>query len=172
MPLKHGKFQEVDVQSHIERLFEGRDRLGDWMKNCLMDERYWGDWTLHNWPPPAHPSYRLITALRLYHLFPMSVNVVPLDLDDAIRPWRDTLLGKQEIISEENENAWRETLLAICQSVADNASTGITDCDAESDDWTKGNWVDAMKDNVEALWNEELFIATAVSESIHQGVAF
>ena len=128
------------------------------------------DWTLHSWPPPAHPSYRLITALRLYHLFPMSVNDLPLDLDGAIRPWRDTLLGKQEIISEENESAWKETLLAICRSVTDDATTGIIDCNAKS--WTKGTWVDLMKENIEALWNEELFTATAVSESINQGVTF
>lgn len=102
----------------------------------------------------------------------MSLNVVPLDLDNAIQPWRDTLLGKQEIISEENENAWKETLLTICRRAADNATTGITDCNAKYDNQTKGNWVDAMKENVEVLWNEELFIATAVSESIHQGVAF
>jgi hypothetical protein len=102
----------------------------------------------------------------------MSVNVVPLDLDNVTRPWQDTLLGKQEIISEENENAWRETLLAICRGIADKASTGIADCSSKRDNWGKGNWVDAMKENVEALWNEELFIATAVSESIDQGVAF
>jgi hypothetical protein len=130
------------------------------------------DWTLHSSPAPAHPSYRLITALRLYHLVPMSVNAVPLDFDNVIRPWQDTLLGKQEIISEENENAWRETLLAICRGVADKASTGIADCSSKCDNWAKGNWVNAMKENVEALWNEELFIATAVSESIDQGVAF
>ena len=43
LSLKHGNFQgEVDVQSPIERLFEERERLGDWMKHCLMDEGYWG----------------------------------------------------------------------------------------------------------------------------------
>jgi hypothetical protein len=130
------------------------------------------DWTLHSSPLPAHPSYRLITALRLYHLFPVSVNAVPLDLANAIRSWQDTLLGKQEIISEENEIAWKETLLSICQRVADNASAGVADCGVKSACWAQRNWVDAMKSNVEALWNEELFVASAVSESVHQGVAF
>jgi hypothetical protein len=41
--LEHGDFhREVDVQTPIERLFEERDGLGDWMKHRLMDEGYWG----------------------------------------------------------------------------------------------------------------------------------
>ena len=41
--LGHGDLQgEVDVQIIVERLFEDREKLGDWMKRCLMDEGYWG----------------------------------------------------------------------------------------------------------------------------------
>jgi hypothetical protein len=102
----------------------------------------------------------------------MSVNAVPFDLANAIRPWLDTLLGKQEIISEENETSWKETLLYICQRVADNASTGIANCSVKSECWAHQKGVDVMKANVEALWKEELLVTTAVSESIRQGVAF
>jgi len=102
----------------------------------------------------------------------MSVNAVPPDPVTVIGPWQDTLLGKQEIISEENENAWKETLLSICQSVADNASTGLARCSDKLDQWEGGGWIDAMKGDVKALWDEELFIATAVAESIHQGAEF
>jgi hypothetical protein len=42
MLLGHGDFQEVDVQTIVERLFKERDQLGDWMKHLLMDEGYWG----------------------------------------------------------------------------------------------------------------------------------
>jgi hypothetical protein len=38
-PNLHG---EVDVQATVERLFDERDALGDWMKHRLMDEGYWG----------------------------------------------------------------------------------------------------------------------------------
>jgi hypothetical protein len=96
------------------------------------------DWTLHSSPPPAYPSYRLITALRLYHIFPVSENDVPPHHAIAIRPWQDTLLGKQEFISEQNEDAWRKTLLSICQSVADNASVGIAGCSEKLGYWGTG----------------------------------
>jgi hypothetical protein len=35
-------YGEVDVQATVECLFEERAGLGDWMKNCLINERYWG----------------------------------------------------------------------------------------------------------------------------------
>jgi hypothetical protein len=98
----------------------------------------------------------------------VSENDVPPHPANAIQPWQDTLLGKQEIISEQNEDAWKKTLLSICQSVVDNASTGIVGCSDELGHWGTESWVNAMKGTVEALWHEEHCIAMAVSESIHQ----
>ncbi|KAF8894597.1 hypothetical protein BD779DRAFT_1669078 [Infundibulicybe gibba] len=59
---------DVDLQEDILHLFKQRGALGHWMEERLIEEGYWGDWTIHSSPPPAFPSYRLITTLRLYHL--------------------------------------------------------------------------------------------------------
>lgn len=42
MALGHGELGEVDVQAVVEHLFEERNRLGVWLKNCLVKEGYWG----------------------------------------------------------------------------------------------------------------------------------
>lgn len=102
----------------------------------------------------------------------MSVDVVPLDLGNTIQPWYDTLLGKREVISDANETAWKETMLSICQSVADQAATGLAECRIRFEGWEKGRGIDDLKQNIEALWREELFIATGVLESVRGGVEF
>ncbi|KAF5381005.1 hypothetical protein D9615_003936 [Tricholomella constricta] len=164
---------ESDVQSAIERLFEARGDLGTWMKEVLKSERYWGDWTLHMQPSPAHPSYRLITALRLYHLFPTSAKKVPLDAEAALLPWRDTLSGAAEKVSEKNEESWRNTLLQLCSTLAEDAATKIVSSDISAEpDQTKCQWLPWMKKNIHMLWEEEFYVAKEVANSIHNGEEF
>lgn len=99
----------------------------------------------------------------------MSTKVPPL-YDDILEPWKDTLLGEKDIVSDENESAWRETLLEICQSIAKDATSMIAKCGNFSR-W-EAEWLPAMKSSVKMLWEEELHVAQAVSESIRANEEF
>ena len=91
---------------------------------------------------------------------------------DIIRPWQDTLVGTRECISEQNEKAWKETLLLICQGLAAGAPVGTARCSEKLESQRKPDWVHSATKNIELLWVEERLVATAVSESILRGVEF
>jgi len=162
---------EVDVQDIIEQLYEDKGALGTWMKSILEDNGYWGDWTLHSSPSPAYPSFRLIAALRLYHVnFRPAASTMVREQD--LEPWRDTLLGQRNIVSEENETSWRETLIQICEILIRRAETGICGLAELNVDLRNVSWFMWMQDNIRALWQEEAFVAAAVAKSVQQGVQF
>lgn len=109
-------------------------------------------------PAPAHPSFRLITALRLYHVVsPASKTKASKDM---IRPWKETIRGMREEISKENEALWRKTLVEICEKVEGEAERGM-----------KRAQVGELQ-NIEQLWMEELWIVREVKQSVEAGVVF
>lgn len=100
---------------------------------------------MQNVPAPPHPSFRLISALRLYHA------------QDEVRPWLETILGTRECISEDNEALWRGTLVGICERVEAEAKRGL---------------LENKEENIRQLWEEELWIARSVKTSVEEGIAF
>ncbi|KAF9532962.1 hypothetical protein CPB83DRAFT_846676 [Crepidotus variabilis] len=166
---------ESQVDSSVEKLFEERGPIGSWMKNVLLDEGYWGDWTMHTIPAPAHPSYRLITALRLYHILPTNTEALPSQhrADQLLNGWRNTTLGNQDVISTLNENLWRDTLLRLCEGNIRNAE-GRSCLKAVFEETDEGNfgWHSAAVKTIQLLWQEELHVAKAVMKSLQENVAF
>jgi hypothetical protein len=127
---------------------------------------------LHLLPQPAHPSYRLITALRLYHLFSASADEVPPDAEGTIRRWNQVLLGNEDFVSEENESAWKGTLLRICEGLVGHATSAITN-DRSVEDQSNPEWAGGvMRRAIRILWEEEIQVAEEVSKSILKGVQF
>ncbi|KJA18621.1 hypothetical protein HYPSUDRAFT_169164 [Hypholoma sublateritium FD-334 SS-4] len=165
--------EELELQGPIESLFKGRGEIGQWMKECLIAEGYWGNWTLHSTPKPAHPSYRLITSFRLYHILPLSANTVPANSEQLLNRWRDTTLGKQPCISTENEILWRKTLLELCQSVLSEGEAGIEKIQrVEDDNGNTRTWFEAAKGSIEMLWREETRVAAATIRSLEDNEEF
>jgi hypothetical protein len=123
------------------------------------------DWTLHSTPATAHPSYRLITALRLYHIFSDGVNTLPADSDHMVDMWRDVTLGKRDTISQENESRWRLTLERLCNNMIQDAKRGLIKVrDIQVD---QGNgWVEFAKVSIEMLWREEMDVGCAVLRKV------
>ncbi|CCL99118.1 uncharacterized protein FIBRA_01132 [Fibroporia radiculosa] len=160
---------EVDVQDLIEDIF-ATSAIGSWIKTTLEDSGYWGDWTLDSLPLPAHPSYRLITALRLFHLVARLPGAPPCKLEAKIKPWRDVLSGKLDIIADDNEQQWRASLLDICETIARRARVGMRDAATRLPYMT--GWPAWMKNNIQTLWREELEVADAVAHSIRTGEEF
>lgn len=118
------------------------------------------DWTLHSTPDGAQPSWRLITALRLYH-FVVAVGSAD---EEAIQPWRDVVTGKRYWVSCENEESWRTTVVLLCDMLVRRAEKSILGS-AEN----KNTWARWMSENIQSLWREELFVARAVRESMLRG---
>ena len=84
-------------------------------------------WTLHSAPAPAHPSYRLITALRLYHAFPAGAGKLESNTDSeaTLDMWRGVVNGERASVSDENEALCRETLFQLCQKIEEEAARRI-----------------------------------------------
>ena len=142
-----------------------------WYLNLI----FWAhrDWTLHSTPAPAYPSYRLITALRLYDIFPDNVNTVPLDSDYLVDMWRDTMLGKRYVISEENEGRWRVTLERLCNDLVQDATRGLIRVrDIQIPEVHESGWEEFVKMSIEMLWREEIKVGCAVLKSLEEGVDF
>lgn len=124
------------------------------------------DWTMQSVPAPAHPSFRLISALRLYHALEATANSEP--SEDEVCPWLETILGTREFISEDNEELWRGTLVEICERVEAEAKRGLLQNKGEI--W--GEWEKEVRENIGQLWEEELWVARCVKTSVEEGIAF
>ncbi|KAJ3528149.1 hypothetical protein NM688_g8032 [Phlebia brevispora] len=177
-----GKFVgEVEVEDIMEAVLEQRGVTGAWIREVLEEEGYWGysclllctDWTLHSSPTPAHPSYRLITALRLYVVFSQRAHDQTFDGEGGLDEWRRVIAGEREIISPENENEWRALLLRLCSEMAQRARAGMKQ--AEGSLPVSGEppaWLEWMLKNIRLLWLEELEVAEAVAQSIESNEEF
>ncbi|EKM55430.1 uncharacterized protein PHACADRAFT_94457 [Phanerochaete carnosa HHB-10118-sp] len=169
-----GQFDgEVDVQDMMEELFVVKGATGGTLKDALEEEGYWGDWTMHSQPTPAHPSYRLVSALRLLHA--AADDATEDVLDRALEQWRAVLWGQVEQISEENEKAWRNTLPLMCQRIARKARAEIQSMQRhglQPNGLEDPAWKGWMLKNIDMLWREEYEVAEAVGESVRVGVDF
>lgn len=113
----------------------------------------------------GYPSFRLITALRLYSLQD------PLE-DESLRCWEDTLMGRRDIVSDDNDLLWRRVLLDICHELIQRAQTGISILNTSVSGEENRFWVSWAKNNIRTLWNEEALVAASVVDSIKNGVRF
>ncbi|KAF8163286.1 hypothetical protein B0H34DRAFT_694841 [Crassisporium funariophilum] len=165
---------EVEMDALVEALFDQKGATGLWMKEVLVQEGYWGDWTMHSTPAQAFPSYRLITALRIFHLV-ANTDTVPEDSESLLEIWRDTTLGKRGIISEENERLWRATSMRLCGSLIEEAEKGITtirDNDIYIGLEDTNAWLGSVRLFIEILHREGIEVAKAVEGSLREGLDF
>lgn len=154
---------EVNVQDIVTTWLDCGGETGSFVKRTLETEGYWGDWTIHSSPMPTHASFRLITALRLYHSLPASVRVwSEEEMVAASRQWRDTILGHEEEVSEENERACRESMVKICEAVITRAERGTEAVkEAMRAESVLGNYRNVLE-AVKMLWLEERTVAKAM----------
>ncbi|TCD69710.1 hypothetical protein EIP91_006477 [Steccherinum ochraceum] len=175
---------EVDVQDVVEDLVFGSAdaEVVKRARDVLELEGYWGDWTMHASPSPAHPSYRLITALRLFHCLEHGLaSQHSLDgkahttADTLVEAWRRVIQGVAEQISDDNEARWRTSVERVCQEVIRRAERSMKTVEQLSElkvsDSTP-EWFEWMQGNIRLLWREELEVATQVSHSIQNDEEF
>ncbi|TFK29923.1 SET domain-containing protein [Coprinopsis marcescibilis] len=174
--LESSGFGDIDISPVVEALFMDRGAMGQWLKTVLEEEGYWGNWTLHVSPAPAHPDYRLTTALRLLDSFPSPVSDISDvdDRDERLNTWREAANGSRDAISKSNETRCRRTLERICRGIAGAAGSQIGHLEnvfAQQLADASG-WSEYVKGCVRTLWQEEEQVALAVLESIKMGAEF
>jgi hypothetical protein len=79
----------------------------------------------------------------------------------ASRQWRDTILGYEEEVSEENEEACRESVREICGVVMIRAERG-RDAVKEAMRMGMSGWYRDVLVAVDSLWMEERAVAKAM----------
>ncbi|KAK0210734.1 hypothetical protein DFS33DRAFT_1495053 [Desarmillaria ectypa] len=152
---------EVDIFEFVEPLFTNN---ASYLQELLDRENYWGNWTLHLSRGSAYPSFRLLIALRLYHLAWDGYS------EELLKPWKDTLLGHRDTISKENEQNVRRTIVEICGQVVQRGEiriAAIKDARKSASGWA----VDAFT-SIETLWLEEILVSQEISKSILSGIQF
>ncbi|GAA5894675.1 hypothetical protein JCM6882_006655 [Rhodosporidiobolus microsporus] len=160
---RENDYNAVEIDRFVEGLFEAQGREGEIKMGVLKDEGYWGDMTLQATPEPPSASWRVLVALRLLHLRLPSSLVLSAD---ALAPWYNVLSGAIETISSANEAKVTATLGVVCQTIAEEAASGVKRCAEVKRRWEKDSEVDVdLKLSLEMLqtvWEEEGRIARAV----------
>ena len=88
---------------------------------------------------------------------------MPLSQEEVLQLWRATVAGKRERISEENEDSWKGTLAEICETIIERAKNRTKEIIIDENG---GRWIEWMSRNITSLWNEEIYVAKAVLQSI------
>ncbi|KAF8514077.1 hypothetical protein JB92DRAFT_2920908 [Gautieria morchelliformis] len=166
---------QLDVSDILELLFRKKGPLGAWMKTALEATNYWGNWTLHDTPGPAHPSYRLLPALRLLQLSPQlspgtSSNDPTYDSPE-LKVWHETILGEKDFVSSDNERTVWQQLLEICEIVAKRSEEGLDRLQQACRGKDLDGWRAYAVKAIRILWLEERRVSIALMQSIESGQA-
>ena len=128
---------------------------------------------MHSQPTPAHPSYRLISTLRMLHCADGEAGPEASALETAFERWRMVLYGQEEQLSAVHEVAWRSTLSKICKMIVRRAQDALESLGrVRREVHLEAPWAGGMQNNIELLWREELEVAGAVAESVKAGNEF
>ncbi|KAI0637037.1 SET domain-containing protein [Trametes polyzona] len=164
---------EVDVQDLVEELIEQSGSVAPLIKSTLEEAGYWGEWTLHKSPTSAHPSWRLLSALRLICALERCSGEATLQTRLAIDSWLDVTNGSKDTISRANEDACRRKLLWLCETIRFRARKDrLSALGAGSLPRGGPDWAPWMAEVIRTLWLEELEVAEAVLACIHAGMEF
>ncbi|KAJ1035837.1 hypothetical protein NDA13_000496 [Ustilago tritici] len=137
---KGSRYVDIQFDKEVEALLTAQGKEGKAKIELLQNRGYWEEFTIHPYPEPAHPSHRLIPALRLAALgmnaaakegggsapkvaktkaqpgvksgkkLPYNANVETSDL----AKWEETLTGYREKVSDENEERAHAILVDLC----------------------------------------------------------
>lgn len=126
-PWPGNRFSDVVVDEAVRSLLGAQGDVGTWKRALLEREGYWkyvllltSDYSLHPYPAPAHPSYRLTTALQLAC---MGVEPMPSSActdggtrtrRDAERQWLLVVQGLRESVSPATQKAMEYYLQFLC----------------------------------------------------------
>ncbi|KAL0581758.1 hypothetical protein V5O48_000340 [Marasmius crinis-equi] len=150
---------EVGVDDMVEAMFQEKGDLGLWAKSMLETEGYWQDYTLH----VSGPSYRLVTALRLYAMIISNAPPATGSPTAFLAPWTATITGQSDCVSDDNESQWVQLLVnKICHPIIKRAENGVK----KSLDENEGT---ELSECIRVLWEEEQYVALCICERVRNG---
>ncbi|CAG8548881.1 27740_t:CDS:10 [Dentiscutata erythropus] len=135
------EFFKFNIKEEAENIVSKKSSL-------LMKNGFYGDYVLHT----SQISFRLLTALRLRFLRPLN-NISSQETQHLITKWQNTISGKYEILSYENEIEVYEWIDSVCKEL-------IRKCDFMLE---KVNSIPSSSlENLKLLWNESKNILTSI----------
>ncbi|CUA73864.1 hypothetical protein RSOLAG22IIIB_01385 [Rhizoctonia solani] len=160
---------EILIDPDMEELLR---KTKDFMpkEELLKDRNYWGDWTFHVEGGVGRPSYRVIPALRLFHI---SLNCNG-DTSTELKLWEDSVLGLKENISEDNDSKVWESLTALCERIIQRSTIKISQIRsqaAETKAIRPAEWLQVLS-MIERLWDEERYVSESVRQATLNGTVF
>jgi len=123
---------------------------------------------MHSAPVPAHPSYRLLIALRLMHVLLSAKKCL---MKYEMQEWREMVAGTRDTVSKTNEQETLGSVLEISAVLRDRAEKMTSAIQKEKEHRYSG-WSVIAVETVSALWKEEKAVADAVASSVRRGEEF
>lgn len=106
----------------------------------------------------------------MYHL-DLTLACEPSTREKILGPWRDTLLGRRNMVSNDNEVAWRGTLSRICKDLYERAESHVSLLSTQGRNG-EVPWFSWMQGNILSLWKEEFIVAVSVARSLENDEKF
>ncbi|KAJ9102516.1 hypothetical protein QFC21_002916 [Naganishia friedmannii] len=173
-------WNEVVVDDLINAAWQKREtRTMVALKSEVLEMNgYLDEYTMHAYPSPPHPSYRLLTALRLMYIqVPEAAlqkyidNPTNKEVHPALQAFLELLMGALDKISDDNEKAVRDCIRNVCLEALERIEQKLTALQLLHQPRTFGDVADAIR-MVERLWVDNQSIFHGVMQSIDQGVIF
>ncbi|GAA5888241.1 hypothetical protein JCM16303_005312 [Sporobolomyces ruberrimus] len=163
------EYNSLNVDRYVEGLFENQGEEGKFKIGILKEVDYWGDMTFQS--HPASPSWRVLIALRLFHLR-LPSHLPNTSSSDSLAPFYDLLSGTIDQISHLNEKKVQLSLRAIAQNLVVECQEGIERCQSLEREWKKEvtggekgleEYLAWLK-MVEEIWKGEERIARSIAD--------
>ncbi|KAK4058830.1 hypothetical protein OIO90_000276 [Microbotryomycetes sp. JL221] len=123
-------YNNLDVTSIVEQLFDEQGPEGHLKKGILQDQGYWGEMTMQGDGDEASASWRVLVALRLLHLRLSEAASKAASLTASVlAPWYAVLSGEIDVVSDSNEQRVTASLRTICQVVKLQVQEGLPSCE-------------------------------------------
>ncbi|PWN36734.1 SET domain-containing protein [Meira miltonrushii] len=122
---KGNRYSEVHVDHIILGILEKQGNQGKAKIEMLEEQGYWGEYTIHPFPSPAHPSYRLVLAARLIAVDLHDNELNCLEKNGEIKAWHQNVQGIRDNINPKNEERMHALLAGLCHLVCQDADQHI-----------------------------------------------
>lgn len=164
---KGNQFAEVHVDHIILQMLEEQGKQGKAKIELLKEQDYWLEYTIHPFPTPAHPSFRLLLAARLIALELKENDLNCLENSEKIHAWYQNVQGIRDNINEKNEKLMHLLLIQMCNLIYKDSQQHISALrTARSDSHSHNTETIASANSLIALHEEEERISRMLIHTI------
>lgn len=166
------RYAEVHVDHIILNMLGKQGKQGKVKIELLEEQGYWGEYTIHPFPNPAHPSYRLLLAARLIAVELNDDELNSLEKNGEIHAWHQNVQGIRDNINPKNEQKMHALLANVCTSICQDADQHVDSINGsiplQTGSFSTEEVISSAK-NLIALHEEETHIARMLIQAIDNG---